>query len=324
MKVDAKLKKAYETLVAVIAEASRKEKLDFDRRWESAGAIVEHDPPLYVVGGHRNQEQFFRAVMKEEPRTARRYVRVAKFASPIEEEKYGVQILDAALGFIEAKLGQPLQHPPLPVPFDKLRIPVADGTKALGEATLVEINAATSKLTSATRKKPKTPARAALESSIGAIESLAYVRVAERGGLLSFEGVPLAALTRFAKAILAAKLGVLLSSSKSLRRYATTSPLRSPKPRRDRAKNQARRRPTPRVDPSRSRTSRCRARDSRRARSGTGATVPSDPVWEGRSTTRTSSSTPSAVKVREAAVDIEAGCDPARHVRLMGRPEWPL
>lgn len=206
VKVDAKLKKAYDTLVAVIADASRHEKLDFDRRWEAAGAIVEHDPPLYVVGGHRNQEEFFRAVMKEEPRTARRYVRVAKFASPTEEERYGVQILDAALGFIEAKLGHPLEHPPLPIAFDKLRVPVSDGTKPLADATLVEINAATSKLTKGAHRKPKTPARAALEKSLGAIDSLAKVRVAERSGLVSFDGVPLAALTRFARAVLATKI----------------------------------------------------------------------------------------------------------------------
>ncbi|CAN5771721.1 hypothetical protein BH09MYX1_BH09MYX1_67270 [soil metagenome] len=206
VKGDAKLKKAYDTLVAVISESSRHEKLDFDRRWEAAGAIVEHDPPLYVIGGHRNQEEFFRAVMKEEPRTARRYVRVAKFASPSEEEKYGVQILDAALGFIEAKLGHPLEHPPLPIAFDKLRVPVAEGTKPLADATLVEITGATSNLTSGARKKPKTPARAALEKSLGAVDSLAEVRVAERSGLISFEGVPLAAMTRFARAILATKL----------------------------------------------------------------------------------------------------------------------
>ena len=206
VKVDAKLKKAYDALVAVIQDASRKEMLDFDSRWEAAGAIVEHDPPLYVVGGYRNQDEFYRVVMKEEPRTARRYVRVAKYASPNEEQKYGVQILDAALGFIEAKLGHPIEHPPLPVAFEKLRIPVEKGTKALAEATLVEINAAAAKLTSGARKKPKSAARAAIEKALGGVSSLSKVRVAERNGLVSFEGVPLAALARFARALSSAKL----------------------------------------------------------------------------------------------------------------------
>jgi hypothetical protein len=69
------------TLVADIALAARKETEDC------------------------NAAEFFRAVMKEEPRTASRYVRVARFASPRDEQAYGVNKLDAALGFIEAKLG---------------------------------------------------------------------------------------------------------------------------------------------------------------------------------------------------------------------------
>ena len=51
VKVDPKLKKLYDDLVAVIREASRKEALDFDRRWEAADRIVRHEPPLYVLGG---------------------------------------------------------------------------------------------------------------------------------------------------------------------------------------------------------------------------------------------------------------------------------
>ena len=193
VKVDATLKKTYETLIAEISLASRKETEDFDRRWEAAGAIVDHDPPLYVVGGHRNAAEFFRAVMKEEPRTASRYVRIARFASPRDEQAYGTAKLDAALGYIEAKLGKPLAHPPLPVSLDRLRIPTSEGgTKSLESATVAEIAAATGKLTSASRKKPKTPARAALEKALGGISSLAGVRVSESGGAVSFGGVPLA------------------------------------------------------------------------------------------------------------------------------------
>jgi len=148
VKVDAKLKKTYDALVAVIGRSSRTEMEDFDRRWEAAGAIVDHDPPLYVVGGHRNAAEFYRAVMKEEPRTAARYVRVARYASPRDEQTYGVAKLDAALGYIEAKLGKPLAHPPLPVSLDRLRIPTAEGaSKSLESATFAELVAATGKLT---------------------------------------------------------------------------------------------------------------------------------------------------------------------------------
>lgn len=206
VKVDADLKRRWDALLQVIDDASQKEKLDFDRRWEAAGEIVDHDPPLYVVGGYENAAEFYREYMKEEPRTARRYVRVAKFASPREEERYGLQRLDAALGFIEAKIGKSLEHPPLPVAFDKLRVPVGDGTKLVADATVAEITAATRKLTSASRKKPASAARSAVEKALAAIASLANVRVHERNGIVSFEGVPLAALAKFGRAVAGVKL----------------------------------------------------------------------------------------------------------------------
>ena len=188
VKVDAQLKKAYDKLVAVIEASSRAEMLDFDRRWESAGAIVDHDPPLYVVGGHRNAAEFFRAVMREEPRTGWRYVRVAKFASPDDERSHGLAKLDAALGFIEAKLGKPLEHPPLPIALDRLRIPVGDHTKPLADASVAEILAATGALTSKSKKRPKTPARSAIEKTFAGVSSLSAVHVAERGGMVLREG----------------------------------------------------------------------------------------------------------------------------------------
>ena len=99
------LKRAYQSLVAKISSASAKEAQDFDARWEAAAKIVDHDPPLYVFGGYASPDEFYRKVMNEEPRNARRYVRVAKLASPRDEETYGVSKLDAALGYVEAKLG---------------------------------------------------------------------------------------------------------------------------------------------------------------------------------------------------------------------------
>lgn len=179
---------------------------DFDRRWEAAAAILDHDPPLYVVGGHRDQDEFFRKVMKEEPRTARRYVRVAKFSSPRDEETYGIAKLDAALGFIEAKLGAPLAHPPLPVALDKLRIPTPEGTKSLESATIEQITAATSKLKGAASRKPSTATEKALAAKLGSVTSLKRVEVKERNGFVSFVGVPVAALDRFARTVLATKL----------------------------------------------------------------------------------------------------------------------
>jgi hypothetical protein len=216
VKVDPKLKKAYDALVAIITAASRKEAADFDRRWEAAAKIIEHNPPLYTLGGFANADAFYRDVMQEEPRNARRYVRVAKYASPDEETRYGTSKLDAALGFIEAKLGHALEHPPLPIAFERLRIPI-DGhhTKSLDDASFPEITAATSKLTSAAHKKPKTPAQTALVEQIAKIDSLSSVRVHERAGILSFTGIPLAAVHHFIRALTAAKLPIAAPAPKA-------------------------------------------------------------------------------------------------------------
>ena len=127
--------------------------------------------------------------------------------SPRDEQTYGVAKLDAALGYIEAKLGKPLAHPPLPVSLDRLRIPTAGGgSKPLESATFAELVAATGKLTNASHKKPRTPARAAIEKALGGVSSLAGVRVSESHGSVTFGPVPLAALARFASALAKVKL----------------------------------------------------------------------------------------------------------------------
>ena len=96
----------------------------------------------------------------------------------------------------------PLEHPPLPVSFDRLRV---DG-KSLANASVREINAATAKLTSAGRKKPKTPEHTALVAALAKVASLRDVVVRERQGLVTFERVPLAALGHFVRAIASAKV----------------------------------------------------------------------------------------------------------------------
>ena len=208
VKVDPKLKKLYDELVAVIRDASRKEALDFDRRWEAADRIVSHEPPLYVLGGYASADAFYREVMEKEPRNARRYVRVARFCSPDDETRYGTTKLDAAIGFVEAKLGKPLAHPPLPVALGRLRVPVKDGSKSLEDASVAEIAAATSKLTGASRKRESTPARAAVLAELKKVAPLRDVTVHEHGGLFTFTGVPISAIRYFIGVLSRAKLPV--------------------------------------------------------------------------------------------------------------------
>jgi hypothetical protein len=117
------------------------------------------------------------------------------------EAEYGVYKLEAAIGFIEAKLGKPLSHPPLPVSFARLRVPVGARTKSLAEATVAEVRAATSTLTKRGTKRPKSAAHAALEGALRKVPSLADVGVHERDGVVSFQRVPVAALRHFVSAL---------------------------------------------------------------------------------------------------------------------------
>lgn len=207
--VDPTLKKSYDALVAIIERASLKESSDFDAKWEAAGKIVDHQPALYVVGGFKNDVEFFKTVMNEEARNARRFVRVAKYASPEDETVYGITKIDAAIGFIEAKLGQPLEHPPLRVAFDKIRIPVKTGTVSLENATVAQVTAATSALLQSGKARPKSHARVALEAAIGEVASLEDVVVREHAGRVSFTNVPLAAISHFARAVAKAPIGAV-------------------------------------------------------------------------------------------------------------------
>ena len=205
--VDPKLKEAYDARVAEIEDATHREAVDFYARWHAAAEIVNGHPPLYTVGGFATADAFFRAVMKENPRNAQRYVRVVELTTQGDDEKYGgVSKLDAVLGFVEAKIGHPLVHPPLPVALDHLRIPVGKATKGVADASVAEVRAATAKLTASWHKRPKTPAQSAVMAAFAKIDSLHDVKAHEHDGLITFTGVPIGAMDRFISALRSAKL----------------------------------------------------------------------------------------------------------------------
>ena len=142
----------------------------FDRQYETVGEIIEHDPPLYLAGGYASDKAFFTEVLKQSERTARRLVRVAKYASPQEETRYGISKLDAALDWLEAKAGKPRGR--VPVDFPKLRVPTPDGTIPFEEATVEHLRAATRQARK--QPRPKSPPlvralRAALPTALKAI-----------------------------------------------------------------------------------------------------------------------------------------------------------
>src|SRR5262249_5932164 len=144
-------------------------------------------------------------VVKLPPRTALRHVRVAQHATPEEEARYSSSLLDAALGFIEAKTGAAIKGP-LPIRFERLRIPVqGGGTLALAEASVPQVRAATRALTrpEATRRAP---AERAMAEAVHQVASLAGVTVRERAGFVHFGHVPLAALEHFVRVLRGVKL----------------------------------------------------------------------------------------------------------------------
>jgi hypothetical protein len=145
-------------------------------------------------------------------------VRVARFATPKEEQTYGIAVLDAALGYLEAKVGHTLDGA-LPVAFDRLKVPVADGKATrsvpLASATVAQINAATRALAkSTTTRGPRSALRDAMLAAMRENTILAGVRVHESNGILSFTHVPAGGLSAFTRAVGAAHTRVLAAGKK--------------------------------------------------------------------------------------------------------------
>lgn len=205
--VDATLKRLWDKQAKIIAAAIDRDASAFDERWEAAAAIVEHEPPLYVVGGHKSAEEFFKKVLREAPRTAFRNMRVAKFFSPRDEATYGVAKLDAVLSFLEAKQKRPLGKT-LPVALAKVRIPIAqygrDESIAFADATVTQITAATKRLLKDSgrgRRVQKGALQKSLEDAFAEVKAIAGIEVREADGFVSFRRVPVAALAAFVKAL---------------------------------------------------------------------------------------------------------------------------
>jgi hypothetical protein len=210
VKVDATLKRRFDALSTQVRAAKSRGASAFDALWEAVGEIVEHDPPLYVVAGYGSAPEYFREELGETARNAWRFIRVAKLASPREETKYGTTKLDAALSYLEAKVGAPIAHPPLPVAFERLRIPVKsdkDGRKTvpLAEARVEDVVAATRAL-SKKERAPTSSAEAALREAMARHVGLRDVGVRVRNGLATFTGVPIGAIDVFAEVVARAKV----------------------------------------------------------------------------------------------------------------------
>jgi hypothetical protein len=147
--------------------------------------------------------------VKMPARSATRMMRVARYASPLEEEKYGIALLDAALGYIEALTSGPVQGK-LPVAFDKLRIPVVRAGKKtkvrLESATVVEVGRARRDLLAPKKKIPRAPEEATLRTAFAKHVALKEVDVRVVAGTVRLGPIPLGLVPILAKALAAARL----------------------------------------------------------------------------------------------------------------------
>lgn len=210
VEVDRALKVRWDKAIATLSASKQKGATAFDVLWETVSEIVEHDPPLFLAGGFSTAKAFLAAHFEETERSAYRNMRVAKYASPTEEARYGVAKLDLALTYIEAKLGAPAKGS-LPVDFARMKIPVErDGEeKKLGleEVTAQEIAAAARKLARTAKKAPSkaSPLVAAFTKALSK-GPLRAVTVRLSNGKLSFGGVDPAAISAFSQALAGVKL----------------------------------------------------------------------------------------------------------------------
>lgn len=209
VKIDAKLKKQWEAAASVLRDARRRGMSAFDELWETVAEVAEHEPPLYLAAGCATFKDFLERYVQEDERTARRNMRVARFASPDEEERYGVSKIDAALGYLEAKTGDELVGR-LPVAFDKLKIPTNDdgGRKqvAFADATVQQLAAATRVL-----RNGKTAGRANEPPLVKAVrrlldlDGLRGVSVKLAGGKLALGGIDPSVVAALGRALARAK-----------------------------------------------------------------------------------------------------------------------
>jgi hypothetical protein len=209
VRIDRALKRKWEAARKVLRDTARGAASAFDERWETVAEVLEHDPPLYLAGGYASAAAFLRAETGDTIRTALRNVRVAKYASPAEEARYGVSKLDAVLSYLEARTG-PLAGR-LPVDFSRLRLVVrrADGTHRVrvDEATVEEIRAAARALQRAARRShPRASPIVKAVAAAFAKGELRQVRVQLVSGKLSFTAVPVKALAAFGRAVAAVRL----------------------------------------------------------------------------------------------------------------------
>ncbi len=139
--VDRALARAWKKSLAELESSNAEGMRAWDRKYEAVGAILDHDPPLYLAGGVSTKEGFVAKYLPgEDTRSVDRNVRVARYASPDEEVRYGTSAIDAAIDYLEAKHGKPAKGR-IPVDFEKLRLETEDGSIPFKDASVDDVRA---------------------------------------------------------------------------------------------------------------------------------------------------------------------------------------
>jgi hypothetical protein len=145
VKIDKSLQTLWKQLLAKLEKASSEQARDWDERYETIAAIMNHAPPVYLAGGYSTETAFIAGVVKEDRSTLYRNLRVARYANPADIARYGATKLDLAISLVEAKNGGPLKAH-TPIGFDKLRCTFKEGdqvvTRPLAEVTVDQVRAA--------------------------------------------------------------------------------------------------------------------------------------------------------------------------------------
>jgi hypothetical protein len=201
---DPKRVKRYNELLSMMTHGGTGEARGFDEYWEAVSHVI--DEKLFDCGGARSVEEWIKSVVKEPYRTVMRNIRVARHATPEEEARYTVTKLDAALSFVEARMGGPANGH-LPIRWESLRIPVQKQRTvvrlSLGDATIAQINAATRAVLAREKHgtKPQSPSEMLLKQLLAAEKQFANVTIHVSDGSVRFGAVPLASIRAFASAI---------------------------------------------------------------------------------------------------------------------------
>lgn len=207
IKVDRALAQAWKKILAVLESSNIEGMRAWDRKYEAVGEILAHDPPLYLAGGVSTAGDFFAKYLPgEDSRSVLRNVRVAQYASPDEEVKYGTSKIDAVIDYLEAKHGKP-QKGRIPVDFEKLRLDTKDGAVEFAGATVEQVRAAArlaARADKSSRPAKRNPIVATLSKKLP--KGAEDVTIHFAGGRVTLGGIPVALFAKVLRALASAEL----------------------------------------------------------------------------------------------------------------------